>query len=248
MQNHPTVEKLAAFMREKKQKLHVETVKWSEILREKIDQYTLPKSGFTHNLFKNISKIFFKLYFRVEGSGLENLPQSPFIIAPNHQSFFDGLFVSMFLKKKILKNTYYYAKAKHVKPGLIKAIADRNNVIVMDINKDLKLSMQKLAAALRMKKNIIIFPEGTRSTTGSLGDFKKFFAVLSLECGAPIVPVSIVGADKALPKGSFFPRPWKKIKVKFHKAIYPDGHSYDSLREMVVNKLSEEFSKTVMTS
>lgn len=245
LQNHPTVEKLANFMREKKQRIHVETIKWSEILREKIDHLSLPKSWFTHNLFKNISKVIFHIYFRVEGSGVENLPQAPFIIAPNHQSFFDGLFVSMFLKKKILKDTYYYAKAKHVKPGLIKAIADRNNVIVMDINKDLKLSMQKLAAALRMKKNVIIFPEGTRSTSGNLGDFKKFFAVLSLECGAPVVPVSIVGADIALPKGSIFPRPWKKITVKFHSAIYPDGHSYDSLKDSVVNKLAEEFNKTL---
>lgn len=241
-QTNPTVEKLAAFMREKKNKLQVETVRWSEILREKIDLYTLPRSRFTHNWFKNISKVFFKLYFRVESSGIENLPQEPFIIAPNHQSFFDGLFILMFLKKKVLKNTYFYAKSKHVKPGLVKKLADNNNVIVMDINKDLKLSMQKLAAALRMKKNIIIFPEGTRSTTGSLGDFKKFFAVLSLECSAPVVPVSIVGADKALPKGSILPRPWKKITIKFHKAVYPEGHSYESMKDTVVNRLAQEFT------
>ncbi len=208
--HHPTVKKLSLFMKEKKNKLTVETVKWAEILKEKID-LKLPRSWFTQNLFKNTSKIFFRFYFRIKGEGTENIPQGPFIIAPNHQSFFDGLFVSVFLKNKVMKNTYFYAKEKHVRNKFVKALADRNNVIVMDINKDLKQSLQKLAAVLKDGKNIIIFPEGTRTYTGKIGEFKKFFAILSRELNVPIVPVSINGANHALPRGSIFPRPWKKI-------------------------------------
>ncbi|MCE1188231.1 MAG: AMP-binding protein [Ignavibacteria bacterium] len=239
--HHPTVEKLSLYMREKKNKLHVEAVKWAEILREKVD-FKLPESWFTHNLFKNLSKIFFSLYFRIKGDGTENIPEGPFILAPNHQSFFDGIFVSVFLKKEILKNTYFYAKEKHLRNRLVKALANRNNVIIMDLNKDLKESLQKLAAVLQQNKNIIIFPEGTRTYTGALGEFKKFFAILSLEFNVPIVPVSIKGAIDALPRGSFFPRPWKKIVVKFHKPILPEGHSYDSLTEKVYNELAQEIN------
>ncbi len=238
--HHSTVERLSHFMKEKKNKISIETVKWAEILKEKIE-LKLPKSWFTQNLFKNISKVFFKLYFRLKGEGLENIPEGPFILAPNHQSFFDGLFVSVYLKNKIFKNTYFYAKEKHVRNPLLKAIANTNNVIVMDINKDLKESLQKLAVVLRQKKNIIIFPEGTRSQTGRLGEFKKAFAILSRELNVPIVPVSIKGAFNALPKGSIFPRPWKKINVKFHKPVYPEGHDYDSLTELVYKQLSGEF-------
>ncbi len=235
---HPTVEKMAKYMSEAKNKFQVETVRWSEILKEKVD-HTLPKSWFTHNLFKNVSKAFFKVYFDIQATGLENLPKAPFILAPNHQTFFDGLFVSMYLNMHMLKKTYFYAKAKHVHNKFVRALANRNNVIIMDINKDLKVSMQKLASVLAMNKNVILFPEGTRTEDGSLGEFKKFFAILSLECKTPIVPVSIVGAHKALPKGSLIPRPLKKITVHFHPAVFPEGHTYDSLTEAVYKELAE---------
>ena len=103
----------------------------------------------------------------------------------------------------------------------------------MDINRDLKESIQKLAEVLRKGKNIIIFPEGTRTYTGEVGEFKKTFAILSSELNVPIVPVTIKGANEALPRGSIIPKPWKKINVKFHKPVYPNGMSYDMISEMV---------------
>jgi len=110
----------------------------------------------------------------------------------------------------------------------------------MDMNKDLKLSLQKMAAVLKRGKNLIIFPEGTRSKDGSLGDFKKTFAILSRELNVPIVPVAINGAFKAMPTGSLFPRPFKRISVEFLKPVYPDDHSYDTLKDKVFNLLSKK--------
>lgn len=239
--SNATIEKLSNYMKEKKNKITVEAVKWAEILKARID-LKLPQSWFTQNLLKNTSRYFLKIYFRLKGEGTENIPDGPFILAPNHQSFLDGLFVSVFLKNRVMKNTYFYAKEKHVRNRFIRAFAVRNNVIVMDINKDLKESLQKLAEVLKSGKNIIIFPEGTRTNSGKLGSFKKAFAILSSELNVPVVPVSIKGAFEALPKGSKIPRPWKRIHVKFHKPIYPEGLDYDSLLEKVFNQLSTEVS------
>ncbi len=147
------------------------------------------------------------IYRYIKGEGLENLTEGPFILAPNHQSFFDGLFVAVFLKNKLMKQTYFYAKEKHVKNSFLKLLAAKNNVIVMDLS-DLKTSLQKMAEVLKRGKNIIIFPEGTRTQTGEIGDFKKTFAILSRELNVPIVPVAISGAYDALPRGTHFPKPW----------------------------------------
>jgi long-chain acyl-CoA synthetase len=234
----PNIVKLAENIRDKKTKLSIEAIDWSKIFKEQLD-LELPKSWFTYNFMKNGAKIFLKLYFRLKGEGLENIPEGPFILAPNHQSFFDGLFVAVFLKNKLMKQTYFYAKEKHVKNKLLKFVAAKNNVIVMDLS-DLKTSLQKMAEVLKRGRNIIIFPEGTRTRTGKIGNFKKTFAILSSELNIPIVPVAISGAYDALPSGTHFPRPWKKINVKFLKPVFPESHSYDSLNNAVFEKVAAQ--------
>jgi len=86
---------------------------------------------------------------------------------------------------------------------------------------------------LKSKKNLVIFPEGTRTTDGSIGDFKKTFAILSRELNVPIVPVSIHGAFEAMPRGRFFPTPFSKIKVEYLTPVYPENYSYDMLSDKV---------------
>lgn len=237
----PNVALLAESVRDRKTKLSVEAVDWGKIFSEQLD-LDLPKNWFTYNFIKNLSKIFLKVYFRLKGEGIENIPDGPFILAPNHQSFFDGLFVTVFLKNKIMKKTYFYAKEKHIQSKLLKFIAAKNNVIVMDLN-DLKTSLQKMAEVLKRGKNIIIFPEGTRTHTGELGDFKKTFAILSRELNVPIVPVAIEGAYNALPRGTHFPKPFKKVNVKFLKPVLPENQTYDSLKSRIFQEISEHLNK-----
>lgn len=234
-----TIEQISNFIKENKTKVNIETIDWKAIFKETVN-LNLPKSWITVNLFKNWSRLVFMLYFKIKTEGVEKLPKGPFIIAPNHQSFFDGLFVTMFIKNKIMKQTYFYAKKKHIRNKFLNFLANKNNVIVVDINNDLKKSLQKMAAVLKSGKNMIIFPEGTRSVNGELGDYKKTFAILSSELNVPIVPVAIGGAFNALPKGSFIPRPFKKVCVKFLEPINPDGHSYESLTNAVYSKVAAE--------
>jgi len=238
---YPTLEQISQYIKDNKTRINIETIDWKAIFKETV-QLNLPKSWVTYNIFKNWSRVVFSLYFRIKAEGTEKIPEGPVILAPNHQSFFDGLFVTMFIKNKIMKKTYFYAKKKHVKNKFLNFLANKNNVIVVDINKDLKRSLQKMAAVLKSGKNMIIFPEGTRSQDGSLGDYKKTFAILSSELNVPVIPVAIGGAYKALPKGSIIPRPFKKICVKFLEPVSPSGHSYESLTDEVYSKVSSELN------
>jgi len=234
-----SVLKLAEFIRENRSRMSVEKINWTEILKSPF-QFKLPESGIIGTLSRYLSRIFLKLYFRIKAEGLSNLPEGACIIAPNHQSFFDGFFLAAVFRNRLMKKTYFYAKEKHFRTGWLKAFARKHNIIVMDINKDLKQSIQKLAELLKKGKNIIIFPEGTRSKDGRLGQFKKTFAILSQELNIPVVPVIINGSFKALPSGSWLPKPFSRIDIRILQPVYPENHTYDSLREMVFKKISYE--------
>jgi len=56
----------------------------------------------------------------------------------------------------------------------------------------------------------------------------------------PVIPVSIKGAFDAFPRGSKFPRPWKKVMVKFHKPLQPGELSYNTIAETVQDVVSNE--------
>jgi len=242
LMNYPTIMQLYNFILENKTKAEAENINWGDILKHRI-QHKLPKSWFTQRLITNLSRILFSLYFRIKVKGRENIPSGNMIIAPNHQSYIDGLFVSAYLNNKTVKNTYFYAKGKHINNWFLRFLAHTNNVISMDINKDLKASLQKMAELLNAGKNIIIFPEGTRTHNGEIGDFKKTFAILSRELNVPILPVVIDGAYKAMPRGSIIPKPFKKISIEFLKPIYPNSYnSYEDITQTVRNSIAEKFN------
>lgn len=236
------VQKLAEYIHENKIKSAIEKINWSEILRQKISM-KLPSTWITSNLIVKASHLFFSIYFRFRGKGVVNIPDEPCIIVSNHQSYFDGLFVASFLRFSQMRKTYFYAKEKHVKSSFLKFLANRNNIIVMDLNNNLKESILKMAEVLKKKKNLIIFPEGTRTNDGNLGEFKKTFAILARELNVPVVPVTIKGAYEALPRGSKFPRPFSKIHVVFLKPVLPENHTYDSLSDMVRSRIQGQLDK-----
>jgi long-chain acyl-CoA synthetase len=231
---------LCEYVYKNKKCTRIEKINWSQILMEKV-QIKLPATWITSNIAVNLSYIFFRCFFRFNGKGTCNIPQEPCIIVANHQSFLDGLFVAAHLKFSQMRKTFFYAKEKHIRNPVLKFLANRHNIIIMDLNHNLKESIQKMAEVLKKNKNLILFPEGTRTKDGTLGDFKKTFAILSRELNVPVVPVSINGAFKAMPKGRIFPTPFRRISVDFLKPVYPENHSYESLadkvRTLIENKL-----------
>ncbi|MFT4123530.1 MAG: lysophospholipid acyltransferase family protein [Microbacteriaceae bacterium] len=64
--------------------------------------------------------------------------------------------------------------------------------------------------------SLLIFPEGSRSRTGEMGEFKPGAAALAISCDVPIVPVALSGADRAMPRGASWPAAGRKpITVEF---------------------------------
>jgi long-chain acyl-CoA synthetase len=239
--DYASIAKLADHIHHKKTRLNFEGISWSQILKEKV-HLKLPESWFTHNMLKNMFQVIFKMSMRLKARGLENIPEEACIIAPNHQSVLDGFLVASLLKRKLMKKTYVYAKEKHFRNPFLRFLANRNNIILVDVNKDLKLSIQKLAEVLKNGKNLMIFPEGTRTQTGKIGEFKQTFAILSRELKVPVVPVAIKGSFNILPSGARIPRLFRKVSVEFLKPVFPEDHSYESLKNLVHQRLATKLA------
>ena len=222
-------------------KTHVDVNKmdWHEMLLANNSSLELPSTSVFYPLHAKLFKSFLKLNNRLKIVGEKNVPKKgPFIIAPNHQSFLDGPIVASGLSYKTLKNSYFFATEEHVKRPVVKSLAKRNNIILME-KRNLKNSILKLSEVLKLGKNVVIFPEGSRSYDGEMVPFKKTFAILSKELNVPVVPVCIRGAYDVLPRGSKWIKP-KKIEVEYLPPVMPEnGDTYDSFSDKVRDSIQK---------
>jgi 1-acyl-sn-glycerol-3-phosphate acyltransferase len=136
----------------------------------------------------------------VEARGLEGVPQ-PCVAMCNHQSVFDiAALVHTFphplwrfvAKRELLRIPFF---------GWALALA---NQIIIDRGDNEKAvrSLKRAAQRVRNGENVLIFPEGTRSSDAILHDFKSGGFHLAIESGVPIVPVTVSGSHRITPKRS----------------------------------------------
>ena len=234
-----TLRSVAEKVEQGKTHIDVNKMDWHEMLLANNSSLELPSTSVLYPLHAKLFKVFLKLNNRLKIVGEKNVPRKgPVIIAPNHQSFLDGGIVAAGLSSKILKNSYFFATEEHVKHPVVKSLAKRNNVIVME-KSNLKNSILKLSEVLKKGKNVIIFPEGSRSYDGEMVPFKKTFAILSKELDVPVVPVCIRGAYDVLPRGSRWIKS-KKIEVEYLPPLMPeDGDTYDSVSDKVKESIQK---------
>lgn len=226
---------IAEYIATAKTKMEVEDIDWNKLLTRTSDNINIPKMATTGIIFTRLCKWFYSLMFKVEVKGLENIPaDGPVILAPNHQSFLDGPLVVTHLSSKTLCNTYFYAKKDHIRGPLMRMLAHNHNVVVMDM-KTLKDSITVLGKVLRDGKNLVIFPEGTRTRNGKVGAFKKTFAILAKELNVPVVPVRISGAYEAWPRQNLLPRPHHVSVEYLEPIICTKDETYEQFAESVKN-------------
>jgi long-chain acyl-CoA synthetase len=146
-----------------------------------------------------------RLLLRFRTRGQEHLPaRGPFIISPNHQAYLDGFFLAMALPFRTLKALFFVGAAEYFDTRFTAWLARTINVVPVDPDANLVTAMQAGAAGLRLKKVLILFPEGERSIDGDLKTFRKGAAILSSHLDAPIVPVALDGLFELWPRGRNF--------------------------------------------
>ena len=241
IQNLATVRKIAGFTTERSSK-KADSAKqdWKTVLKENLNNIELPRSAFYHRLLRFSLVAAVRTFFKVRFFGAENIPKGPVIFAANHQSVVDALFVLAKIPAKEFKRTYCFAKGKHFQQWWRRYMAKRNNIIIMREDEEIVDSIKRMASVLKKGRNVLIFPEGTRSRDGGLSDFKQTFSLLACEINVPIVPVAINGAFEAFPRNRKFPHPFKKITVTYLPPISPEGKTREELAEAVKKAIEEK--------
>ena len=236
-----TLDKLSKYIENENYQLREGKISWKEILSTKTD-IKLQSPGIIHWCVNSFSKIALSLIYRFRYKGSKNIPDGPCIIVANHRSALDGLLVTYKLPHKINKNTFFFAKKKHWKTKLSMFLARKNNIILMDINKNVRESLQEMSAVIRKGKNVVIFPEGTRSKTNDMNKFKETFAILSKELNVPIVPVAITGSERAVYHNVKipFPRFMTRINVDVLNPVYP---SEEQTAESICDKVADSIRR-----
>ncbi|NOZ26008.1 MAG: AMP-binding protein [Nitrospirae bacterium] len=165
-------------------------------------------------------RLFSRIYFRVKITGVEDLPSPPFIIAPNHSSYLDSFLLAANLPFRVFRSLYFQGASKYFEGPFMRWFAHFAHVIPIDPDTSLLGALRVSAHILKQKKALCIFPEGGRSFSGEVMEFKKGVGILALELGVPVVPVSIDGTFRAMPRGSRFPRP-VPVEIRIGRPLPP---------------------------
>jgi 1-acyl-sn-glycerol-3-phosphate acyltransferase len=181
---------------------------------------------------------------RVEGGG-KIAPQGSYVFASNHASYMDTPVV---LANIPVQFRFMAKKGLFSIPFLGWHLARAGHIPVFRDNPRAAVKTLGLAAEAIQKHGIslIVFPEGGRTKTGELRDFKDGAAYIAIRAGVPVVPMALKGSRAVLPWGSGIPRsgvivmrigdPIPTAGLKMHDR----ARLTEQMREQVVALLQEE--------
>jgi len=176
---------------------------------------------------------------RLEVVGRERIPRGrPVVFMANHQSNCDPP-ASLAVLPKVL---VLVKKEFFCVPIIGRAMTMVGFIRVDRKNREQALeAIEKGVMALRAGQSFLVYPEGTRSADGRLQRFKKGVFVMALKAAAPIVPISLSGSNKIMPKGKFVMRPGR-VRITFHDSIATEGLPLED-RE----RISEQVRQAVLS-
>lgn len=165
---------------------------------------------------------------RVRVEGAERLPEAGVVLVANHQSYLDiPLLLSAlggkvkFLAKRELGRIPLFG------PGMVRA---GNLLVDRDDPREAVSAMREAVERIGRGERLVVFPEGTRSADGTIGEFRPGAFFIARKSGAPVFPVLIDGGVRALPRGSLLVRP-SELTVRVLPPVAPSAGSREEIAE-----------------
>ena len=175
-------------------------------------------------------------FFRARAIDSDKVPaDGPVIVAPNHFSFLDHFFVAMHLRRKV----QFLAKSQLFEKPL-EIVYNNGGVFPVRRGQRDEEAFKTAHAVLARGDIVVMYCEGGRSRTGTLGEAKPGIGRLALESGAPVVPVALVGSERV--------RDWKRLQlpsvtvqfgdpVRFERVEAPDRDQSQAASEQIFARI-----------
>ncbi len=204
---------------------------------------------------KSVLKAIFGLYFRVRwpkfgknpnggwnyvsAGGMRcEWPTGPSIIVANHESYLDGILLSLALPADLLLNVYFWGYSPLFDKGILKRIRNLGGIVSID-PEEASTGLRVAYHLLKDGDALAIFPEGGRSPDGSMKPFRPGTAFLLSVFPVPVVPVAIHGSFKAYSRYHRFPRPGR-IGIRIGDPLPPA-----SFRDLDVDRIRKTLEDVV---
>ena len=192
-----------------------------------------PGARLLQRLSFSVLTALYRTYFGLQLENTECLPRSkPFIVAANHTSHLDtGAIISALVAALGTRE----ALALHVlgakdyffsSPWRGWFFSTFLNVVPVERQEASLAGLRMVRTILASGEPVLIFPEGTRSRTGRVQEFKPGLGLMALELNVPIVPAYIEGTHQSLPPGRALPRPGR-VSIAFAPPIEMDRYRVD---------------------
>lgn len=150
----------------------------------------------------------------------EFIVEDKYIFVSNHCSLFD---IPILLSNIPLNVAIIYKKELEKIP--IWGYCLKKSPFIGIVREEAKQSFEGLKQAIDLLNNgvsVLVFPEGTRSETGKLQEFKRGAFLIATQTRIPVLPITIIGSNEILPKGSKKFKS-KEVKIVFHKQVLFSG-------------------------
>jgi len=199
-------------------------------------------------------QIFMRLMNRTKVTGKSNINkmQPGWVLASNHLTMLDDLFIEpIILFPKTLHGYDYFSfhapeATNFYKNRLMSWFMRQVKSIPLVRGKGMhQEGMKRLINAVKNKGILHIYPEGTRSRTGKIGEPKPGIGRIVCETGAPVIPVYYQGLEKILPIGSTFPKFGKLVVISIGEPMYFDANTESENQIEKWKSISEKISVAI---
>ena len=170
-------------------------------------------------IWSELTCIIFLLHIKVEGK--ENIDEkTSYVFLANHQGAFDIFLIYGYLGR----NFKWMMKKSLRKIPFVGKACEMAGFIFVDKSSPRKIyeTIKNAERVLQGGTSMVVFPEGARTFSGHMREFKKGAFQMADQLQLPVVPMTIDGSFDILPRTSKLLH-WHRMKLTIHKPIYPIG-------------------------